>query len=164
VRFYFVRVLTKYTSPIENWLEFFNQLWGKGLEHFQGQYVSSQTDDSGASFRIMKVHRAFNLGLGGLLVREEWDITWDWAGKECAGGISNFIIVGQTGIGVHHFLHVFLLLSADIAHQGRHSPFTTFLHSAWPSVSQRSFKTFLIVYGSSTRAEFVPLSVTYHGW
>jgi len=99
VQFYFVRVLTKYTSPIENWLEFFNQLWGKGLEHFQGQYVKSQTDDSGASFRIMKAHRAFNLGLRGLLVRDEWDITWDYALKAHAGGLSNFIIVGQTGIG-----------------------------------------------------------------
>jgi hypothetical protein len=65
---------------------------------------------------------------------------------------------------VHHFLHAFLLLSADIAHQGRLSLFTTFLHSAWPLVSQRSFKTFLTVCGSSTRAEFVPLSVTYRGW
>jgi hypothetical protein len=55
----------------------------------------------------MKVHRAFALGLRGLLVRDDWDITWDWARKECAGGISNFIIVGQTGIGVHHFLHIF---------------------------------------------------------
>jgi hypothetical protein len=111
--FFFVRVLTKYTSPIENWLEFFNQLWGKGLEHFQGQYVQSQTGGNGA-FRIMKVHRAFNLGLRGLLVRDEWDITWDWAGKEYVGGISNFIIVGQTGIGVHYFLHVFLLLSLTL--------------------------------------------------
>jgi hypothetical protein len=89
------------------------------LEHFQGQYIRSQTDDSGASFRIMKVRRAFALGLRGLLARDEWDITWDWARKECAGGISNFIIVGQTGIGGHHFLHIFFLSSADITHQGR---------------------------------------------
>lgn len=110
MRFYFFHVLTKYASPIEKWNEFYNQLWGKGLEHFQGQYVRSETDDSGASFRIMKVHGAFNLRLNGLLVRDEWDITWDWAQKECVSGINNFIIVGQTGIGVHHF-HVFLLLS-----------------------------------------------------
>ena len=104
MQFYFVRVLIKYSSPIEKWLEFSNELWGKGLEHFLGQFVEHQLDNSGASFRIMKTHRAFNLGLKGILVRDEWDIMWDRAVKAHARSFNNFIIVGQTGIGVHHFL------------------------------------------------------------
>jgi len=164
VRFYFVRVLIKYSSPIESWLEFSNELWGKGLKNFLHQYVEHQPDNSGASFRIMKTHRAFNLGLKGLLVRDEWDITWDFAVKARAGGFSNFIIVGQTGIGVHHFLHIFFLPSGDITHQGRLSLFTTFLQGVWPSVSQHSFKTFLTMYGSSTGAGFAPLPVKCRGW
>ena len=46
------------------------------------------------------------MSVNGLL---EWDVTWDWAQKECEIGINNFIIIYQTGISVHHFLHVFLL-------------------------------------------------------
>jgi hypothetical protein len=128
------------------------------------QYVEHQFDNSGAPFRMMKTHRAFNLSLKGLLVRDEWDFAWDCAIKACARGSSNFIIVGQPGIGVHHFLHIFFLPSADIRHQGRLSLFTTFLQYVWPSVSQRSFKTLLTMYGSSTRAGFAPLPVTSRGW
>lgn len=126
------------------------------MEHFRGQYVKSQTV-SGASFRIMKVYQAFNLGPGGVIGTRR---VGHYVGLGCAIGISNFIIVGQTGIGVYHFLHVFLLLSADIAYQGRH----TCLHSAWPLVSQCSFKTFQTMYVSSRRAGFVPLPVTCRGW
>ena len=165
MRFYFVRVLIKYSSPIESWLEFFNDLWEKGLKNFQDQYIEHQPDNSGVSFRMRKAHRAFNLALlKGLLVRDEWDIiTWDCAEKAPAGGFSNFIIVGQTGIGVHHFLHIFFLPSADITHQGRLSLFTTFLQGVWPSVSQRSFKMSLTMYGSLTRAGFAPLPLKCRG-
>ena len=162
MRFYFVRANQIYFYRKLD--QVLNQLWGKGLKHFQDQYIERQTNDNGAQFRIMKVHEAFNLDLKGLLVLDEWDITWERAENECDEGISNFIIVGQTGIGVHRFPHVFLLLSADIVHLGRLSLFTIFLHNAWHSVSQPSFKTFLNMYGSSTRAEFIPLSVTYRGW
>jgi hypothetical protein len=48
-----------------------------------------------------------------------WDIMWDCVVKAYSGAFSNFIIIGQTGIGVHHFLHIFFLPSADITHQGR---------------------------------------------
>ena len=113
---------------------------------------------------MTKTHQAFKLRLKGLLVRDEWDITWDCAVKPCAGCFSNFIIVGQTGIGLHHFLHIFFLPSTDIIHQGRLSLPTTFLQSVWPSVSQRSFKTLLTMYGSSTRAGFAPLTVKFRGW
>ena len=104
MQFYFVRVLIKYSSPIEKWLEFYNDLWGKGLEHFQDQYIVHQLDKNGVSFRMMKNHRAFYLSLKGLLVRDEWDIVWDRAENACNERVRNFIIVGQTGIGVHHFL------------------------------------------------------------
>jgi hypothetical protein len=134
------------------------------LKNFLDQYLEHQRDNSGAPFRMMKTHRAFSLRLKGLLVRDEWDITWDCAVKACAGNFSNFMIVGQTGIGVHHFLHIFFLPSADIIHQGRVSLFTTFLQCVWPSVSKRSFKTFLTIYGSSTRAGFAPLTVEPRGW
>ena len=155
----------KYSSPIESWLEFFNELWGKGLKKFQDQYIVHQpNNNNGISFRMMKNHRAFNLSLNGLLVRDEWDITWDWAEKTRDEFFRNFIIVGQTGIGVHHFLHIFFLPSADITHQGRLFLFTTFLQGVWPSVSQRSFNTLLTMYGSSTRAEFAPLPVKCRGW
>ena len=123
------------------------------MKNFLDHYVEHQPDNSGAPFRMMKAHRAFNLNLKG-----------DCAVKACAGGFSNFIIVGQPGIGVHHFLHIFFLPSADIRHQGRLSLFTTFLQYVWPSVSQRSFKTLLTMYGSSTRAGFAPLTVTSRGW
>ena len=93
---------------------FTNREMGRILQSALGERI--ETDDSSASFRIMKVHQAFNLRLNGLL---EWVMTWGWAKKGCDGGVDNFIIIGQTGIGVHCFLHVFLLLSADIAHQGR---------------------------------------------
>ena len=164
MQFYFVRVLIKYTLPIERWLEFFNELWGKGLKNFQDQYIVHQPDNNGVSFRMMTNHRAFNLNLKGLLVRDEWDITLDWAEKACDEHFGNFIIVGQTGIGVHHFLHIFFLPSADITHQGRLFLFITFLQGVWPSVSQRSFNMLLTMYGSSTRAEFAPFPAKCRGW
>ncbi|KAF8224751.1 hypothetical protein L208DRAFT_1380972 [Tricholoma matsutake] len=92
----------------ENWLKFSKELWGKGLKNFLDQYVEHQLDNSGASFRMMKTHPAFQLRLKGLLVRDEWDITWDYAVKARAGGFSNFIIVGQTGIGKTLSLYYFL--------------------------------------------------------
>jgi len=99
-------MLVKYSSPIENWLEFYNDLWGKGLKHFQDQYIVHQLDKNGVSFRTMKNHRALNLSVKGLLVRDEWNVTWDWAENACNKGVRNFIIVGPPGIGVHHFLHI----------------------------------------------------------
>ena len=89
MRFYFVRVLIKYSLPIESWLKFPNELWRKGLKNFLDKYVEHQPDNSGASFRMMRTHRAFNLRLKGLLVRDEWYITWDCAVKALAGGYSN---------------------------------------------------------------------------
>jgi hypothetical protein len=146
------------------WFEFYNDLWGKGFDHFQDQYIS-HLDKNGVRFRTMKNHLAFNLRLKGLLVRDEWDVTWDRAENACDNlkGIRNFIIVGQTGIGVHHFLHIFFLPSADCTYQGRLSHFITFLQGVWPSVSQRSFKTCVIVYCSSTRTGFTPLPVKPRG-
>jgi hypothetical protein len=138
-------------------------LWGKGLEHFQDQYIAHKLDKNGVSFQTMKNHRAFTLTLKGLLVRDEWNVTWDSAENACNKGVRNFIIVGQTGIGVHHFLHIFFLPSADITHQGRPFLFTTFLQCVWPSVSQCSFNRLLTMYGSSTRVGFAPLPVTYDG-
>ena len=163
MQLYSVRVLIKYYSPIDSWLELYNDLWDKGLKNFQDQYIVHQIDKNGGSFRIMKNHRAFNLNLKGLLVRDEWDITWDGAEKARDEKYSNFIIVGQLGIGVHHFVHISFLSSADITHQGRLFLFTTFLQGVWPSVSQRSFNTLLTMYGSSTRAEFAPFPAKCRG-
>ena len=134
------------------------------MKNFLDQYVTHRNDSGGASFRVMKTHRAFKLSLDGLLVRDEWDTAWDRAEKAYAGGYHNFIIVGQTGIGVHHFLHILFLPSAYITHQGRLSLFTTFLQGVWPSVSQRSSKTCLAMYGSSTGGRFAPFPVTCRGW
>jgi len=133
------------------------------LEHFRDQYIAQKLDKNGVSFQTMKNHRAFNLSLKGLLIRDEWNVTWDCAENACNKGVCNFIIVGQTGIGVHHFLHIFVLPSADITHQGRLFLFTTFLQCVWPSVSQRSFNRLLTMYCSSTRVGFITLPVTYRG-
>ena len=67
----------------------------------------------------------------------------------CNERVRNFIIVGQTGIGVHHFLHIFFLPSADITHQGRFFPFTTFLQCVWPSVSQRHASDYVWLFDES---------------
>ena len=163
MQFYSVRVLIKYYSPKESWLELYNELWGKGLKNFEDQYIVHQPDKNGGSFRIMKNHPAFDLNLKGLLVRDEWDITWDRAEKARVERFSNFIIVGQPGIGVHHFVHISFLPSADSTHQGRLFLFTTFLQGVWPLVSQRSFKTILTIYGSLTGTESATFPAKYRG-
>ena len=42
------------------------------------------------SFRMMEVHQTFDLGLKGVLVRDEWDITWKQAEKECDERMNEF--------------------------------------------------------------------------
>ena len=39
---------------------------------------------------MMEVHQTFDLGLKGVLVRDEWDITWKQAEKECDERMKEF--------------------------------------------------------------------------
>ena len=77
---------------IENW-KFSISFGGKGLKHFEDPYVERPSFEKVthcATFRIMEVHQAFDLGLKGVLVRDEWDITWKQAEKECDERMKEF--------------------------------------------------------------------------
>ena len=166
-------VLIKYSSPIEKRLEFYNDFWGEraciGSGSFQwtlsGSIHCAETWQEWCFFSNNEEFIRF--------------LTWVWRGYwyEMSGTlrgtvqkmraitkcVRKFIIVGQMGIGMHHFLHIFCLPSADTTHQGRPFLFTTFLQCVWPSVSQRSFNILLTMYCSSTRVGFITLPVTYRG-
>jgi hypothetical protein len=91
-------------TELADWSDFWKKLWETGMEHFKAQYIetrSIQIDGTALNFNVMKVHEAFGLNVTGLLIRDEWDITWSHSEAAYAEGVRNLIIIGQTGIGVH---------------------------------------------------------------
>ena len=96
-------VLIKYSSPIEKRLEFYNDFWGKrtciGSGSFQwtlsGSIHCAETWQEWCFFfKQWRIPQVFNLSLKGLLIRDEWNVTWDCAENACNQGVRNFIIVG----------------------------------------------------------------------
>lgn len=106
------------------------------------------------------MHKAFRLNVTGLLIRDEWDITWSRAEATYAEGVRNLIIIGQTGIGVHQFPHISLYHNTGLTmFQAKLFLFSTFFRSAWPRVCQLCSKPSPMRCGSSTRAAFASLAV-----
>jgi hypothetical protein len=85
---------------VEHWTDFWRQLWGKGVDYFCTQFIEKrQLECEGTvDFEVMKTHKAFQLTLSGLLLRDEWKLAWEHAQEVKEAG---FIIIGQPGIGMH---------------------------------------------------------------
>ena len=96
-RFYFSVELT-------NWENFHTCLWGRGLNYFDTEITEMKTvqiDNMEKQFAAMKVHEAFQLNLGAIMIREEWKLAWDAAMEGEKEGLDSIVIIGQPGIGIH---------------------------------------------------------------
>ncbi|KAF5372044.1 hypothetical protein D9615_008077 [Tricholomella constricta] len=103
-------------SMLADWSDFWETLWGKGMDHFNVEHTETHTiqlDSRDLKFKVMKIHDAFRLDIKGLLIRDEWDLTWDHVEAVSADGVRNLIVIGQTGIGKS--LSLYYLLSKRLA-------------------------------------------------
>jgi hypothetical protein len=103
---------------VHRWTDFWKLLWAKGSDHFRTEFIEEreiQCDGDTVTFRVMRIHDAFNLDLGGLLIRDEWDITYAHAKGAFESGMNNFIVIGQPGIGANH-VSVFLFKTINGIH------------------------------------------------
>jgi len=79
------------------WTKLWGKFWGKGLENLKNKRIEAHSikiNGKPVYFNVMETQKAFQLSLViGLLILNDWEVTWSHAIAACDRGVLSFILV-----------------------------------------------------------------------